>query len=213
MAIAGGGAWVLALAFGLGSAAWPGYVKPHPYAVLLLFTIGLLMLLVPAVQRFVPIFKDAPKPFQADVVINGIVRLRSGGPEGRWQYGDIFVQASAHLKSPQSIKVEYVAELIRHGIPTRARTIDDVSAWRIAERKDHSVGRKGDYRDVLPLPASLSYKEKVDGWLHFQVDSGDEEITNSQLRFTARTSDGAVVTERQLTGSFPSPLVIQRKLT
>jgi len=57
-AIAGGGLWVLALSFGLGSAAWPEYVKPHPNIVIALFVIGALMVLAPAVQRFFPVFRE-----------------------------------------------------------------------------------------------------------------------------------------------------------
>lgn len=211
-AFAGAGAWMLALGLGLGSAAWPEYVKPHPYAVLSLLVIGSVMLLAPFVQRFVPIFRDAsPEQFHIGLSIEGIVRTRTGGPMGRWQYADIFVQASAHLKNPPSIKVEYVADLIKHGVCVRARSVDDISAWHIAERKEYELGRKGEYRDVYPLTTSLSRREKVDGWLHFQVDLDDLEVTNSCLRLTARGPRDAVVVERQLAGSFPGRLMIQRK--
>lgn len=60
--IGGVGAWVVALAFGLGSAAWPEYIKPHPYVVIGLGIAGFLMLSVPVIQRFFPIFKEGNRP-------------------------------------------------------------------------------------------------------------------------------------------------------
>jgi hypothetical protein len=44
---AGIGAWMLALAFGFGSSAWPEYIKPHPYAVITLGIVGAILLIFP----------------------------------------------------------------------------------------------------------------------------------------------------------------------
>lgn len=211
--IGGVGAWLLAAALTLATAAWPEHIRPHPLLVIGLGVAGALMLLVPLIQWFHPIFKDRnTEPLRLDLAIEGVVRTRTGGPQGRWQYGDIFIQASAHLQSPASVQVEYVAEVIRHGVSTTARAIGDVPAWHLAERKDYAIGRKGEYRDIRPLPVSLSRKVKSDGWLHFQVDFQDPEITNCLLRLTSRCSLGAIVVERELIGTLTGPLLMQRKI-
>lgn len=213
LAIAGAGAWLVAVVLGAGSSVWPEYIKPHPYWVIALGVAGALMLLAPVIQWFHPIFKDAnADPLKIDLAIEGIVRTRTGGPQRRWQYGDIFIQASTHLQVPASVKVEYMAELIWHGVTTAARPIDDVSRWHLAERRDHAIGRKGEYRDIRPLAASLSRKAKIDGWLHFQVDLPDVDITNSRLRLTSACSLGATVVERELIGTLTGPLLMQRKI-
>lgn len=213
LSIAGAGAWVLALALGFGSSAWPEYIKPHPFFVIGLAVAGTLMLLVPVVQWFHPIFKDTNnEPLKADLSIGGVVRTRTSGPQGRWQHGDIFIHASVHLQSPASAQVEYVAELIWHGVTTPARVIGDVSVWHLAERNGNAVGRKGEYRNIRSLPTSLSRRSKSDGWLHFQVDLPDPEITNSRLRLTCTCSLGAVVVERELIGTLTGPLLMQRKI-
>jgi hypothetical protein len=207
------GAWVLAAALTLATAAWPEHIKPHPVLVIGLAVAGALMLLVPVIQWFHPIFKDTNNgPLKIDLAIEGIVRTRTGDLGRPWQHGDIFIQASAHLRSPALVQIEYVAELIWHGVSTPARAIDDVAMWHFAERNDYAVGRKGEYRDIRPLTASLSRTAKSEGWLHFQVDLPDVEITKSRLRLTSTCALGSLVSERELIGTLTGPLLVQRKL-
>jgi hypothetical protein len=208
------GAWIMALALGLGASVWAEYIRPHPHLVIALGLFGALMFLFLLFVWMSGIGKDNESAsLNLDLRIDVIVRHRSPGPLGYWQYGDIFMQASAHLKSPASAEVVYRLDLIRHGVVTHAREIDDMAAWLIAERDDFAIGRKGEYRNVRPLTTSLSRTAKNDGWLHFQVDLRDGEINKSRLRLTATSSHYGVVTvERRMTGPVFSPLFIQRKL-
>lgn len=45
------GAWVMALAFSFVSAGWPEYIRPHPYAVVILFVAGLVLFVLPLLRR------------------------------------------------------------------------------------------------------------------------------------------------------------------
>lgn len=49
--VSGGGAWLIALALNFGSAAWPEYIKPHPYWVISLFVIGSILFSFPFIER------------------------------------------------------------------------------------------------------------------------------------------------------------------
>lgn len=219
--IGGVGAWVLALGFSFGSSAWPEYIKPHPHWVIALLAVGGLMMLVPVVQRFYPIFKDKESTsLNLDLVIEAIVRTRTGGPLGRWQHADIFVQVSAHLHAPHSAMIDYKLDLIRNGVTTQSCLIGDTGLWQFANRKrlDDAAARMttgGLFQDAQRLDSSLSITGKSDGWLHFQIaDKSDLEITESRLRLTGTSpsAPGMACVERDLTGTMTSPLIFVKKV-
>jgi hypothetical protein len=218
--IGGVGAWVLAAALSLATAAYPESIKPHPHWMIALAVAGALMLLVPVIQWFYPIFKDkTPESFALDVVIADIARHRSPGPLSKWQHADVFIQASVHLRAPKAANVLYAVDLIRNGNTTPTTQISDVGLWHfISKPHARHLGpnaREDFYQNAQPLESSLSAKRKRDGWLHFRVPDTvrDVDITNSRLRLTVTSADEIVYTEAELTGSLFRPLMFQRKLS
>lgn len=216
-AIAGLGVTVLAAALDVLGAVWPDYIRPHPCWVIALVMVGVLMMLVPVIQRFYPIFKDkGPTLLGLDLAVENIIRTRAGGSLGRGQNADIFIQASARLRAPDFANVEYVADLIKNGVTTHSELIDDIGSWGIVERKHLDAGVIPDGglgRDVQPLPSALSAMRKSDGWLHFRVANlSDLEITESLLRLTAASPNGMVFTERDLKGTMFNPLIFRKKM-
>jgi hypothetical protein len=174
------------------------------FSALLTTTVGLL--------AWWSFSRGANVKLEATLAIEDITRTRSGGEGERWQYGHLFIQASIHLQAPKKAEVTYVLELVRHGIVTPTKQLEDVRAWHFAEGVKHGIGRKGEYRDMVPLGTSLSVMGQSDGWLHFQVKMSDIDITNSRLRLRATTRSGMVQSEKDLIGTLFDRLIVERKI-
>jgi hypothetical protein len=160
-------------------------------------------------------------PLLLDLGIQNVIRSRLT------EHPDIFIQASAHLRAPQSATVKYALDLIRNGTATHGEFIEDIDLWGIVERKKLNLavdkidlhGRSdvipegGFGRNVQPLPLALSAMRKSDGWLHFRVANlNDLEITESLLRLTATSPDGMAFKERDLRSTLSSPVIFVRKI-
>jgi hypothetical protein len=165
--------------------------------------------------------KGANVRLDATLAIQNVIRSRSAG------HPDIFIQASAHLRSPNSADVKYVADLIRNGVTTHSELIEDIDLWGIVERKQLDLAvvkldlgvssgvipEGGFSRNVQPLPSALSAMRKSDGWLHFRVANlSDLDITESLLRLTVTSPNAMEFTERDLKGTISGPLNFVRKM-
>ena len=78
------------------------YQVPSVFSKIALGLFGALMFLFPVFAWMLGIGKDNESAtLNLELVIDMIVRHRSPGPLEYWQYADIFIQASAHLKNPR----------------------------------------------------------------------------------------------------------------
>jgi hypothetical protein len=192
LGIAGAGAWMLALAFGFGSAAWPEYIKPHPHLVIALGVMGLVMLSAPLIQRFYPIFgKDGTLKLRTEVLD---VYMRPASDGGLLDIGDLFLLVSVELTIPPSAVMSYSLNIIRQGTAIPTEWMQDIERYvRVAKISDAT--RIGDIRQrytMDALPVHLKQGQKTDGWLHFKIPAIPESVLGKcVLRLTAKSNCGA----------------------
>lgn len=185
--IASAGGAVLIAALGFIYAGWPDYIRQHPYWVIGLAAVGALMMLAPVIQWVYPIFKDAV-PFAAKLQI----QERCTAPSlDRFKRGveHIFFLADVELTNPDTAEVTYSLDLIRDGITYTTEWAEDVEQWQVFD--------KGENRgEAFPLAVHLVRGTKVDGWLHFRVDSiGESELRGCRIRLRAKTKRDSLYCE------------------
>ncbi len=154
-------------------------------------------------------------PPEIELKIEDLVRHRTAGELDRWQYADIFIQASVYLRIPSSVQVEYALDLIIKGNTLRAELINDIHEWQVIEKSYFQhlrSARNYFYKAMPPLETSLSNTKKNDGWLHFRIGIlSDVEVTESRMRLNAASSNGLTYIERDLVGTLAGPLVVLRR--
>jgi hypothetical protein len=129
-AIAGAGAWVVAVMLGFGASAWPEYIRPHPYAVIALGLLGAILLFVPLVQWFFPIFKD-----------------ETGRPNLALttQFGGKFALVHLGGDAAQHIQVEPIRSVLGRNLWIRFDAVDFLNS----AEPEVSLGFRLDLRGIL----------------------------------------------------------------
>lgn len=95
--------------------------------------------------------------------------------------GHIFLLADVELLDPKSAEVVYSLDLIKDGITYPAEWIRDVEEWRVL---DHGEDRG----PACPLAVDLVRGGRIDGWLHFKVDTiGETELRGCTHRLWVKT--------------------------
>ena len=103
----------------------------------------------------------------------------------------IFFLADIELSAPRTAKVSYSLDLIRHGMRYTAEWVQDVEEWQVFDKE----GNRG---PAVSLAVHLVRGGKVDGWLHFRVDSiGETELRGCTLRLWAKTKRDSIHCEYQ----------------
>jgi len=206
MVIAGVGAWVLAAAFGFACAAWPEYIKPHPYLIISFGMAGLLMLAIPVVQRFFPIFKEENHlPLELQMQIDDVYMRRAGNGQPFFSVGELFLLVRAELVAPMSADVSYTLEIVQQGMTVTTEWVGDIEGWVRAAKINDST-RAGDaivMYDMDGLPTHYERGEKRDAWLHFKIPPMPESsLRHCVLRLLAQSRHGSSSYDKAA-GSWP----------
>jgi hypothetical protein len=177
----------------------------------------LLALVRPFYKWYHKYKKLTQKPPKIELKMIDRIVTRTLGDLGRWQYADIFIRASAHLRSPLFVQVEYSLDLIRTAGVLPTTLVNDITKWHIIERKCFEklgMGAKTFfYQDIQPLDTSLSSMKISEGWLHFRADKlSDSEISKFQIRLCAVSANGMVCTEKEVFGCIVRPWEIFKKI-
>jgi len=74
-------------------------------------------------------------PPEMSIVIEDLAFSRSSGDVSRFQYAELFILATVHLRHPACANVKYALEIIWKGHSTKGQLINDLQRWEIIDKR------------------------------------------------------------------------------